>query len=324
MDIINTLIECIRGKNLKIVFPEGCDIRILKAAKKLRENCILNPIILGSKDIISKLATKNSIDLNDIDIINPEAIDCSDYYIKNYLKLQSKTTEEQARTLLKDSNYFGAMMVHLGEANGMISGAVHASSDTIRPALQIIKPRDDIHRISGAMLMIGPNGERRLLADIAVNPKVNARELAEIAIESAATARTFGIDPKIAMLSFSTNGSASSTENNKIIRSIKIAKKLAPNLCIDGEMQFDAAIVGSIGARKMPGSAVAGQANVFIFPDLNSGNIAYKIMQHLGGYSAFGPLLQGLNKPINDLSRGCTEDDVYNIAIITAAQSLNK
>ena len=215
-------------------------------------------------------------------------------------------------------------MVRLGEADGLVSGAVHPSSDTIRPAIQIIKMREGVHRVSGAMFMISPSGEKYILADIAVSQKLNSHDLAEIAIESAATAKMFGIEPRVAMLSFSTNGSAVSPESKKIARAVKIAKKIVPSLNIDGEMQFDTAFVESIGLYKMPNSSVAGRANIFIFPDLQSGNIAYKVMQHVGGYRAFGPLLQGLNKPINDLSRGCTEDDVYNIAIITAAQVLKQ
>lgn len=323
--MIKSQIKYISGNNLKIVFPEGEDVRILSAAARLKSDDILIPIILGDVKTINKLAKVNNIDLTGIGVINPETINNFDFYVKKFIECrEGKHTLAQAQTLLKDVNYFGAIMTHLGEADGMVSGAVYASSKVIRPALQIIKVRDDAHLVSGAMLMIGSGSEKYILADIAVNPTLDARQLAEVAIESARTATMFGINPRVAMLSYFTSGSVDSHENDKVVVATRIAKELAPDLSIDGAMQFDAAVIASIGVRKMPDSNVAGRANVFIFPDLHSGNIAYKITQYLGGFSAYGPLLQGLNKPVNDLSRGCTEDDVYNVAIITAAQALQQ
>ncbi len=323
--MIKSQAKQISGKNLKIVFPEGEDVRILGAATRLKSDGILVPIILGDAKIIKKLAKDNNFILTGIEIIKPELAINFDYYVEKFVECRKgKHTLAQAKTLLKDVNYFGTIMTYLGEADGMVSGAAHTSSDTIRPALQIIKTRGDTHLVSGAMLMLGPGDEKYILADIAVNPILDARQIAEVAIESARTATMFGIDPRVAMLSYYTNGSAISHESDKVVEATIIAKELAPGLSIDGAMQFDAAVIASIGARKMPSSAVAGRANVFIFPDLHSGNIAYKIMQYLGGFSAYGPLLQGLNKPVNDLSRGCTDDDVYNVAIITAAQALRQ
>ncbi len=324
MDIIKDLIERIRDKNLTIVFPEGEDIRVLGAAVRLKKDNVLTPIILGDVDLINKIASEKGFDLSGISLINPKTAENFDYYVEKFVACRDgKNTVEQARDLLRDENYFGTMMVYLGEADGMVSGAIHATADSIRPSLQIIKTRTGVSRASGSILMVGPNGERYVYADIAINTAMNPQLLAEIAVESARTARVFDIDPKVAMLSFSTNGSAVSDDTKRTIEATEIAKKLAPNLAIDGEMQFDAAVVKSIAKAKMPDSEVAGKANVFIFPDIQSGNIAYKITQYLGGFKAYGPLIQGLNKPVNDLSRGCSEDDVYGIAVITAAQSLD-
>ena len=214
------------------------------------------------------------------------------------------------------------MLVKTDKANGMVSGAVHSTGDTVRPALQIIKTKPNVSRTSGAMVMLGKNGQRYVFADIAINITLEAKELAEVAVETSKTAELFGIDPKVAMLSFSTKGSAKHELSEKISQATEFAKELAPDLSLDGELQFDAAIVPEVAKQKAKDSSVAGNANVFIFPDLQSGNIGYKIAQRLGGFEAIGPILQGLNKPISDLSRGCNEEDVYKLAIITAAQSL--
>ena len=226
--------------------------------------------------------------------------------------------------MLKDVNYFGTMMVQLGEAEGMVSGAAHTTGDTVRPALQIIKTKPGVSRTSGAMIMLGNNGEKYLFADIAINTSLDEQQIAEIAISSSETAKVFGIDPKVGLLSFSTNGSAVTPESEKMSKAAKLAKELAEkeglNIPIDGEMQFDAAISPQVARKKIPNSDVAGKAKVFIFPDLQAANIGYKIGQRLGGYEALGPILQGLNKPVNDLSRGCNEEDVYKLTILTANQ----
>jgi phosphate acetyltransferase len=234
---------------------------------------------------------------------------------------KGKATEEKARVQLRDPNYFGTMLIYMGKADGMVSGACHSTGDTVRPALQIVKMKPGCSRVSGAMVML-KGDERYLFSDIAINITVDAQAMGEIAVESAKTAKTFDIDPKVALLSFSTKGSAVSPESEKVAEATKIAQELAPELPIDGELQFDAAFVASVGERKAPGSKVAGHANTFIFPSLEAGNIGYKIAQRFGGFEAIGPILQGLAKPINDLSRGCDEEDAYKLAIITAAQAV--
>ena len=214
-------------------------------------------------------------------------------------------------------------MVYMGLADGLVSGAVHSTGDTVRPALQIIKTKPGVSRTSGAFIMINSDKSKKyLFSDCAININPNAQELAEIAVESAKTAELFGIQPNVAMLSFSTKGSAKSEEALKVAEATKIAQELAPNYNIDGELQFDAAFVPSVGKQKAPDSPVAGQATVFVFPEIQSGNIGYKIAQRFGNFEAIGPILQGLNKPISDLSRGCNEEDVYKLAIITANQAL--
>lgn len=234
---------------------------------------------------------------------------------------KGKNTPEQAAEMLKYPNYVGTMMVYMGQADGMVSGAVHATGDTVRPALQIIKTKAGVHRISGAFIM-QKGDERYVFADCAINIELDAAGMAEVAIESAHTAKVFDIDPKVAMLSFSTKGSAKGDMVTKVQEATALAHESAPDLPLDGELQFDAAFVPSVGTQKAPDSKVAGHANVFVFPELQSGNIGYKIAQRFGGFEAIGPILQGLNKPVSDLSRGCNEEDVYKVAIITAAQSL--
>ena len=234
---------------------------------------------------------------------------------------KGKMTAEQCREALSKGNYFGTMLIYMGKADGMVSGACHSTGDTVRPALQIVKMKPGCSRVSGAMVML-KGDERYLFSDIAINITVDAQAMGEIAVESAKTAKTFDIDPKVALLSFSTKGSAVSPESEKVAEATKIAQELAPELPIDGELQFDAAFVASVGERKAPGSKVAGHANTFIFPSLEAGNIGYKIAQRFGGFEAIGPILQGLAKPINDLSRGCDEEDAYKLAIITAAQAV--
>lgn len=324
MNIIEIIEKTIHGKDLRIVFPEGDDIRIILAAKKLNDSNILTPILLGDRNEIIEKSSKLNLDIEKIKIINPVDSPKLNHYANMLLKLRNgKISKEESRKLVLDNNYFANLMLFCDDADGVVSGATHASSDTIRPALQIIKTRPGISRVSGAMLMISQKGEKYIYADIAVNTEqLDSCALAEIAIESARTARIFNIDPRVALLSFSTKGSAISADSIRMADAAIIAHKLAPNEKIDGELQFDAAIVKEIGSSKAPGSKIAGKANVFIFPDIQSGNIAYKITQHLAGFQAIGPLLQGLNKPVNDLSRGCDEDDIYKLAIITAAQSV--
>lgn len=325
MDIFNELIEKISGKDIKIVFPEGEDKRVLGACRRLKDENLITPIVLGKLSEIENTAKENEISLENLEIIDVENSEDMDYMIDKFVEIRKgKNTKEQAEKMLKDVNYYGTMLVYEGKVDGMVSGAVHSTGDTVRPALQIVKTKPGVSRTSGAMVMLGKNGERYIFADIAINITLEANELAEVAVETAKTAELFGIDPKVAMLSFSTKGSAKHEFSEKVAKATEIAKELAPNLELDGELQFDAAIAPEVGKQKAKDSKVAGYANVFVFPDLQSGNIGYKIAQRLGGFEAIGPILQGLNKPISDLSRGCNEEDVYKLAIITAGQSLMK
>ena len=231
------------------------------------------------------------------------------------------TLEDAKALLLKDVNYFGTVLVYMKKADGLVSGAAHATSDTVRPALQIIKMKEGYKKTSGVFVMV-KGTERYIFADCAINIAPDSNDIAETAILSNITAKSFGVDPKIALLSFSTKGSAKSDETEKVIKALEIVKERDSSIAVDGELQFDAAFVPSVAEKKAKGSAIAGHANVFIFPSLEAGNIGYKIAQRLGGYDAIGPILQGLNSPVNDLSRGCNSDDVYKLALITAKQAL--
>jgi phosphate acetyltransferase len=233
---------------------------------------------------------------------------------------KGKATREDAEKILQDENYFGTMLVYMNQADGLVSGAAHSTADTVRPALQIIKTKEGIRKTSGAFIMVRGE-EKYVFADCAINMDPDSQDLAEIAIESAVTGKMFGVDPRIAMLSFSTKGSAKSEETEKVVEALNIAKDKNPSLVIDGEFQFDAAFVPGVAKKKAPDSVLQGDASVFIFPSLEAGNIGYKIAERLGEFEAVGPILQGLNKPVNDLSRGCSVDDVYKLALITAAQS---
>lgn len=322
MDIFEGLKKQIKGKNVKIVFPEGNDIRVLGAAIRLGAEGLLEPVVIGEDAAVIKLAEENGLKPEGITIINPETYGEFDAMVAAFVeRRKGKATEDQARTILKDPNYFGTMLVYMDLADGMVSGAIHSTGDTVRPALQIIKTKPGISRTSGAFLMVR-NREKYIFSDCAINVNPQAQELAEIAVASAQTAEMFGLDPKVAMLSFSTKGSAASEEVTKVAEATKIAQELAPQYEIDGELQFDAAFVEKVGKQKAPGSNVAGKATVFIFPEIQSGNIGYKIAQRLGGFEAIGPVLQGLNKPVSDLSRGCNEEDVYKLSLITAGQAV--
>lgn len=323
--ILQMATDSIKGKNLKIVFPEGKDPRILEAAIRHKEDGLLIPIVLGDKGLIQKVADENNLKLGDLQIIDPNYDENFNLLVEKFVEARKgKATKMDAEYLLKkDNNYYGVMLVKAGLADGMVSGAIGTTGDTIRPALQIIKTVPGISRVSGIMIMIGPNGEQYVFADTAVNITLESQEMAEVAIETAYTAKSFGIDPKVALLSFSTKGSARHDLVDKVSKATKKAHEIDPNVPLDGELQFDAALDPITAKNKAPKSEVAGHANVFIFPDLQAGNIGYKIAQRLGGYKALGPILQGLKSPVNDLSRGCSAEDVYEIAIITASQAIN-
>lgn len=323
MGIFEELAKKIEGKNKRIVLPEGEDIRIIEAAQRLKASGLVEPIVLGNPDKIHTLAKEKEFDLKDVTIIDPlTASDLDEFVEKMTERRKGKNTAEECREYMKINNYYGTMMVYTGKADGLVSGAVGSTADTVRPALQIIKTKPGVSLISGAMIMVGKDDERLVFSDIAINITLEPAQLAEVAVETAKTARIFGIDPKVAMLSFSSKGSAHHELADKVIEATKLAHEMDPELALDGELQFDAAYVASVGEKKAPGSQVAGHANVFIFPDLQAGNIGYKIAQRLGGYEAIGPILQGMNKPVSDLSRGCSADDVYHVSLITAAQAL--
>ncbi|WP_125982320.1 phosphate acetyltransferase [Loigolactobacillus iwatensis] len=322
MELFASLTSKIKGKNIKIVFPEGTEPRILGAASRLKADGVLTPVILGDVAKVKQVAVEHHFDLTGIEIIDPaNSADFASLVAAFVERRKGKNTKEQAETMLRDENYFGTMLVYTGAVDGMVSGAVHPTGDTVRPALQIIKTKPGVSRTSGAFIMT-KGKERYLFSDCAINVDPNAQELAEIAVESAKTAALFDIDPRVALLSFSTKGSAKADVVTKVQEATKLAQTAAPEYQIDGELQFDAAYVSSVGQQKAPDSKVAGQATVFVFPELQAGNIGYKIAQRFGGFEAVGPILQGLNKPVSDLSRGANEEDVYKLAIITAAQTL--
>ena len=322
MDLFDGLKAKIKGQNRTVVFPEGDDVRIYSAAARLAQDGLVKPILLGDAKKIVEKASKDDVDLKNVEIINPdnyseeEKQEMVDALVE---RRKGKNTIEEVLKMLTDVNYFGTMLVYLHKADAMVSGAVHPTGDTVRPALQIIKTKPGVKRISGAFVM-QRNNERYIFADTAINIDPDAATLAEIAVESAHTAEIFDIEPKVAMLSFSTKGSAKGDMVTKVQEATKLAQEKEPEMEIDGELQFDAAFVPDVGASKAPDSKVAGHATVFVFPELQSGNIGYKSAQRLGHFEAIGPILQGLNAPVSDLSRGASEEDVYKVAIMTAAQ----
>lgn len=324
MELFESLKFKIVRRHIKIVFPEATDPRILGAASRLRSEELIEPVLIGNPVEIEKAAEARGINVSNFEILDPENYDRWDEMVEAFVERRNgKATKEQAEEILKDVNYFGTMLTYMGITEGMVSGAIHSTGDTVRPALQIIKTKPGVSRTSGAFLMVrGRDQEKYLFSDCAINVNPTAQELAEIAVDSAKTAELFEIDPKVAMLSFSTKGSAKAPEVDKVVEATKIAKELAPEYQIDGELQFDAAYISAVAQLKAPESEVAGKATVFVFPDLQSGNIGYKIAQRFGNFEAIGPILQGLKKPISDLSRGSNEEDVYKLSIITAAQTL--
>lgn len=318
--LFDVLEKKISGKNLKVVFPEGLDDRVLAAAGRLAKDQLVIPIVIGNAEKIQEKARQLNVSLDAIEIYDPSTYEKMDEMVAIFLEIRKgKETEEQARKILLDENYFGTMLVKMNLAHGMVSGAAHSTADTVRPALQIIKTKPGVNKTSGVFIM-ARDDEKYVFADCAINITPDSQDLAEIAVESAKTAQMFDVDPRVALLSFSTKGSAVSPETEKVIAALEIAKQLDPQLVVDGELQFDAAFVPSVANSKAPNSPLEGKANVFIFPSLEAGNIGYKMAQRLGGFEAVGPILQGLNRPVNDLSRGCCEEDVYKLAIITANQ----
>lgn len=311
----------LRLKKRTIVFTEGNDNRIQESAERLTGSDLLDVILLGNEEDVIESAKKNNNDISACTIIDPLAYDGIEEMVEEMVKLRKgKMTEEQVRNALKGANYFGTMLVKMRKADCLLGGATYSTADTVRPALQLIKTKPGNSIVSSSFVMMRDR-EIKIFADCAICINPTEDELVEIATESAKTAEMFGLDPKVAMLSYSTLGSGKGDSVTKMVNATAKAKAMAPYLDIDGELQFDAAISEDVAKIKCPDSKVAGKANVFIFPDISAGNIGYKIAARLGHFEAIGPILQGMNAPINDLSRGCNSEEVYKMAIITAALS---
>ena len=315
------LTEQLKANPKTIVFTEGTDPRIQDAAAKLTAEGILNVILLGNPDAVKLTAADAKYDISKCEIIDPARYADKDAMVEKMVELRKgKMTEEQVRDALSKGNYFGTMLVKMGKADCLLGGATYSTADTVRPALQLIKTKPGNNIVSSCFIMV-KDDQKLAMGDCAINIAPNEDELVEIAVETAKTAKVFGIDPKVAMLSYSTYGSGKGDMVTLVANATKKIKEAAPDLAIDGELQFDAAVAPEVAKVKCAGSPVAGQANTFIFPDINAGNIGYKIAARLGGYEAIGPVLQGLNAPINDLSRGCNAEEVYKMALVTAALS---
>ena len=317
------LIEKLKANPKRIVFTEGTDSRILEASARLLSGTFLTPVLVGDPAEVHAAAEKAGFNIRGAEIINPATYEKMDEMVDTMVELRrGKMTAEQCRELLQKGNYFGTMLVKMGVADCLLGGATYSTADTVRPALQLIKTKPGNKIVSSCFILVreGVGGNTVLaMGDCAINIDPTEDELVEIGLECAKCAKSFGIDPKVAYLSYSTHGSGKGETVDKMRNACQKAKAAAPDLDIDGEMQFDAAVSPTVGQLKFPGSKVAGYANTFIFPNINAGNIGYKIAQRLGKFDAYGPILLGLNAPINDLSRGCNALEVYSMSIITAA-----
>ena len=330
--MFENLVEILKANPRKIVYTEGTDARILESAARLKKDGFLTPVLVGNVDDVKAAAEKGGFDIEGLEIVDPATYPEMEEMVAQMVELRKgKMSPEDCRANLQKGNYFGTMLVKMGKADALLGGATYSTADTVRPALQLVKTKKGAHLVSSCFIMV--RGDEILtMGDCAINIDYQdtvdkegnvtftaAQKLAEVAIETAKTAKVFGVDPKVAVLSFSTKGSGKGGTVQLSRDATAIAKELDPELKIDGEMQFDAAVSPTVGQLKFPGSPVAGHANVFIFPNIEAGNIGYKIAQRLGGFAAYGPILQGLNAPINDLSRGCDAEEVYQMSIITAA-----
>ena len=338
MGMFDKLLESLAASRKTIVFTEGTDARILDATARILKEDLMGVILCGNVDEVKAAAAAGGYDIEGAEILDPLTYEGMEELVATMVELRKgKMTEEEVRELLKKSNYFGTMLVKAGKADALLGGATYSTADTVRPALQIIKTKPGSNLVSSSFILFREKDgqeERIAMGDCAINLAYNdrldkdgnvvlsgARQLAEVAVETAKTASFFGIDPKVAVLSFSTYGSGKGGTVQLSHDAVIEARNIDPDLVIDGEFQFDAAVSADVAKTKCPDSKVAGQANTFIFPLIEAGNIGYKIAQRLGGYEAYGPILQGLNAPINDLSRGCNADEVYKMAIITAGMA---
>lgn len=329
MELMKTIWDMAQRDIKKIVLPEGDEERTLVAAEKIKKEGLANVVLVGSENSIRRKAKELGVNIDAAEVIDPETSDKTKEYAEYFYELRKSKgmTMDKALKIVKDPLYYGTMMVKMDDADGMVSGAVHTTGDLLRPGLQIIKTAPGVSVVSSFFIMMVPDcqyGEEGMLvfSDCAVNPNPSAEQLASIAIATAETAKSLcNIDPKVAMLSFSTMGSADHELVEKVRKATEIAKELRPDLDIDGEMQLDAAIVKKVASQKAPNSKVAGNANVLIFPDLQSGNIGYKLVQRFAKAEAIGPVCQGFAKPINDLSRGCSSEDIVNVVALTAVQA---
>ena len=330
--MFENLIEVLKANPRKIVYTEGSDARILSSAARLKKEGFLTPILVGNVEEVKAAAEKGGFDIEGLEILDPKTYDKMDEMVEAMVALRKgKMSEEDCRAALQKGNYFGTMLVKMGVADALLGGATYSTADTVRPALQLVKTKKGANLVSSCFILT--RGDEMLcMGDCAINISYEdkkdkegnvtltaAQQLAEVAVETAKTAKAFGMDPKVAMLSYSTKGSGKGANVDLVREATAIVKQNAPDLAVDGEMQFDAAVSPVVGQLKFPGSPVAGYANTFIFPEIQSGNIGYKIAQRLGGFAAYGPILKGLNAPINDLSRGCDAEEVYQMSIITAA-----
>ncbi len=331
MDILKKFKEKAASNKKRIVFPEGNDERIIRAAEKVEKENLADVIILGDENQILKDAAQYGANLAGVEIINPRSNNYIEEFTEKFYELRKHkniSLEDAVKSVI-DPLYFGTMMIYTDKADGMVAGAANATGNVLRPAFQIVKTKEGISTVSSAIIVIVKDksfGEEGVFvfSDCAVNPSPNSQQLSEIAVATADTTKNIlGFEPKVAMLSFSTMGSAKHEKVEKVKKAVKIAQKNYPELILDGELQLDAAIVESVSKRKAPESKLNGDANVLIFPDLQSGNIGYKLVQRLAGADAVGPILQGLAAPINDLSRGCSVEDVVNLTAITVVQAQN-
>jgi phosphate acetyltransferase len=318
------MIDNLKKDPKSIVFTEGSDPRILEATARLCKDDFLKPVLVGAKAEVESVAKENGFDISKAEIIDPSNYDRFDEMVDMFCELRKKkgVTPEQAKDILSHSNYFGTMLVKMGVADALLGGATYSTADTVRPALQLIKTKPGNSIVSSCFVLVRPDQndgcEVITMGDCAINLDPNDDQLVEICKETAECAKAFGVVPKIAFLSYSTLGSGAGETVEKMKSATAKAKEALPEYDIEGELQFDAAVAPEVAKTKAPTSKVAGHANTFIFPDINAGNIGYKIAQRLGGFDAYGPILLGLNAPINDLSRGCNADEVYSMSIITA------